>query len=148
MNLKGICCEDSVLMRNLKLYFDGGNARGIATWAVLVKENEKVIAKLTGLVDPVLPQTNNVAEWIALYMAVIYASAQLANVYRFEIFGDSELVIKQITGEYVVSNTNLKPIYQKTMDVLLGLGLTHYITFRWIPREENTEVDALGRILR
>lgn len=135
-------------MRNLKIYFDGGNAKGIATWAVLVKEEDKVVAELTGLVDPNLPQTNNVAEWTSLYMAVVYASSQYGNNYRFEIMGDSELVIKQITGEYVVSHPNLKPIYQKTIEVLLGLGIMNYLTFKWIPREQNTEVDQLGRELR
>jgi len=135
-------------MKRLNIYFDGGNAKGIATWAVLVKDNEKVIAKLTGLVDARLPQTNNVAEWTALYMAVVYASAQAQNVYQFVIHGDSELVIKQINGEYAVSHPNLQSIFQRTQDILLGLNITHNISFKWIPREENSEVDALGRILR
>jgi len=135
-------------LKRLNIYFDGGNAKGLATWAVLVKDNEKVIAKLTGLVDPKLPQTNNVAEWMGLYMAVVYASAQAQEVYQFVIHGDSELVIKQINGEYVVSHPNLKPIFQRTQEVLLGLNITHNISFKWIPREQNTETDELGRILR
>jgi ribonuclease HI len=79
-------------------------------------------------------------------MAIIYCYSKYpSDVYTFNILGDSELVIKQITGEYAVSNPHLKSIYQKANSIA---SLLRNLTFKWIPREENTEADALGRELR
>ena len=136
----------SHLKNKLELYFDGGNEKGIATWAVLAKSDGKVIAKLTGLVDPSLPQTNNVAEWNSLYMAAVYAYV-VAHFYdEIKISGDSELVVKQINQEYVVGKEHLKQFYAKTLRTLSMMGKNYEVI--WIPREQNTEVDALGRTIR
>lgn len=131
-------------MKTLTINFDGGNAGGISTWAVIARTEDKVLAKLTGLVDSSLPQTNNVAEWWALYMGAVYAYTQRFYYKSFMFKGDSELVVKQANGEYAVSNVNLRGLWQKTLDTLRNLDYK----IIWIPREENSEVDGLGRILR
>ena len=134
-------------MSKLELYFDGGNEKGIATWAVLAKSDGKVIAKLTGLVDASLPQTNNVAEWTALYMAMVFATTNNTFYEKIDIFGDSELVVKQINREYACKHPNLQRLFEKTL-ILLDVYNKKIVNVSWIPREQNTEVDALGRSIR
>ena len=132
-------------MKKLTINFDGGNAKGVGTWAVIARCESTVVAKLTGLLDDSLPQTNNTCEWTALYMSAVLAFT-LNNYYdRFEFKGDSELVVKQIGGEYAVTKNHLKPLYTKTLRTLLQLK---EYSVSWIPREENSEADELGRILR
>lgn len=128
------------------IYFDGGNEKGIATWSVLAMLDNKVIAELTGLVHPSLPQTNNVAEWSALQMAVIYAYINRSLYDSFTISGDSELVVKQLNGEYAVGKPHLKGFYFTTKKTLDSIGKP--VKIQWIPREQNQLADELGRRLR
>lgn len=130
----------------LNLYFDGGNEKEIAIWAVVGKVEQTVIANLTGLCDYRLPQTNNIAEWSALYMAVVFAYTEQENYDEILIFGDSELTVKQINGDYAVGAPHLKPFFKKTRAVLDKMKTSCKI--RWIPREENSLADSLGRVLR
>lgn len=130
----------------LNLYFDGGNEKEIAAWAVVGIVEQTVIAKLTGLCDYRLPQTNNIAEWSALYHAILFAYTEKDNYDEIVIMGDSELVVKQILGEYVVGKEHLKPFYKKAKAVLDKIEKPCKI--QWIPREKNGLADSLGRTLR
>ena len=130
----------------LNLYFDGGNANEIAAWAVVAVVEKTVIAKLTGLCDYRLPQTNNIAEWSALYHAILFAYTEKDNYDEIVVMGDSELVVKQIRGEYAVGKDHLKPFFKKAKAVLDKIDKPCTIT--WIPREENKQADFLGRSLR
>jgi ribonuclease HI len=130
----------------LNLYFDGGNEKDIAAWAVVGIVEQTVIAKLTGLCDYRLPQTNNIAEWSALYHAILFAHTEQENYDEILIMGDSELVVKQINGEYAVGAPHLKPFLKKSKGVLDKIKTPCKI--QWIPREKNTLPDSLGRTLR
>lgn len=130
----------------LEIYFDGGNEKEIAVWAVVAKVEQTVTAKLTGLCDYRLPQTNNIAEWSALYMALVYAYTERANYDEIVIMGDSELVVRQINGDYAVGAPHLKPFYEKAKKTLDKMEKP--CTIRWLPREENNLADSLGRTLR
>jgi len=133
-------------MLPLTLYFDGGNEKQKATWAVVAKTGNIVVAKLAGLVPDHLPQTNNMAEWSALHMAVIFAYANRDSYMGFLIKGDSELVVKQVNKEYAVSKEHLKPLFKTCRQILDKMEKPYRIL--WIPREDNAEADALGRIIR
>ncbi|HKZ40711.1 MAG TPA: reverse transcriptase-like protein, partial [Candidatus Hodarchaeales archaeon] len=62
------------------------------------------------------------------------------------ITGDSELVIKQLKGEYRVRHPNIVPLYSKVQQKLEELR--HYglqnIVYQRIPRKENSEADTLA----
>jgi ribonuclease HI len=60
--------------------------------------------------------TNNVAEYNALITALEQAKALGAR--RIQIRGDSELIVRQIRGEYRVKHPDLKPLYEESMDLL------------------------------
>lgn len=76
--------------------------------------------------------TNNIAEWYAILAGLEIALNEQIEV--LEVVGDSELVIKQINGEYRVKNKELKSIFDKC-DFLRKSFKT--ITFNHIPREQN-----------
>jgi len=82
--------------------------------------------------------TNNVAEYQALIAGLEAARRHGAD--RLLVCMDSELVVRQMTGEYRVKHPGLKPLHQKAKDALERLG---QVRFRAVRREENARADAL-----
>lgn len=83
--------------------------------------------------------TNNVAEYKALIICLGYIRTQ-KPVAMINIFMDSELVVKQIRGEYKVKNQGLIPLYRETMQLLSGLDYK----ISNIGRSKNREADKLA----
>jgi ribonuclease HI len=86
--------------------------------------------------------TNNVAEYHAALDALraIYRDGWRGHVL---LRGDSQLVVRQYSGEYSVNAPLLIPLHQKLRDA------TAYFTsvrLEWIPREENEAADAESRM--
>jgi ribonuclease HI len=82
--------------------------------------------------------TNNVAEYRALLLGLELARELGAS--EVEVVNDSELVARQIGGEYKVKHAGLKPLFADAMRALRGFD-------RWavraVRREENTRADEL-----
>ena len=83
--------------------------------------------------------TNNYAEYRALILALERCVA--LNIYNISIMGDSELVIKQISGKYKVLSLKLVPLYDRVMDLLANMT---NVSFQHIPREKNIAADRLA----
>lgn len=83
--------------------------------------------------------TNNEAE----YRALLYGLAKSSEFGRGEIkvHLDSELIVKQIRGEYKVKHPNLKPLYQEAVQILSGFA-SYRITH--VRRENNVRADQLA----
>jgi ribonuclease HI len=83
--------------------------------------------------------TNNQAE----YMAVITALEKALSLGfdEVEMRADSELIVRQINGRYKVRNSNLKPLYQKVVQLK---GQLNSFTITHIPRNLNKEADRLA----
>lgn len=84
--------------------------------------------------------TNNEAEYAAL-MAVLDAAVE-AKVENLIVYGDSQLVVRQVNGEWFIKAKELVPMCKTVLE--LKDQITN-VTIRWIPREENTEADALSK---
>ena len=84
--------------------------------------------------------TNNVAEYSALIRGL--EEAMSLGLKKVEIFLDSELLVKQIKGEYRIRNMNLKPLWQKTKNIL---GQFKEYRLFHVPRELNRDADRLAR---
>ena len=83
--------------------------------------------------------TNNEAE----YRALLFGLAKCGEFGRgrLKVHLDSELIVKQIRGEYRVKHPNLKPLFQEAMQKLSGFAsfsVTH------VRREKNSRADALA----
>lgn len=92
--------------------------------------------------------TNNVAEYIALIRALNCISHEVpsADVDHYLIRGDSQLVVRQMTGEWNVNSDNLKPLHalaSMLVDDLRNAGCV--VEFEWIRREENDRADNLSK---
>jgi probable phosphoglycerate mutase len=83
--------------------------------------------------------TNNVAEYRGLLAALEHARHQ--GWRRLWIGSDSELMVRQIRGEYRVKNAGLKPLFERCRRLLAGLD---HFTLEHVPRERNAEADRLA----
>ncbi len=119
------------------LFFDGGCRRNpgpMALGVILLENGKKVkeISKNIGI------GTNNIAEWKALIEGLKLAIAH--NCIELEARGDSQLIIRQISGKYKVKNENLIPLFNEARKLC---GNFEKIDFRWIKRDENSYTDNM-----
>lgn len=82
--------------------------------------------------------TNNVAEYRAVLLGLELARA--AGVREVELVGDSELVARQIGGQYKVKHEGLRPLHREVMAALRGFDGW---SMRTVPRAQNARADAL-----
>lgn len=124
----------------------GGNPGGLPTYGVSFTWKDRIIHEIAGVVTEDLPPTNNVAEWVAMKVLLITAYMFRENWGRLIVRGDSQLVIRQITGEYCVNSDHLKPMHSSCL--LIYEKLRHYgniVEFKWNRREKNKRADELAR---
>jgi ribonuclease HI len=83
--------------------------------------------------------TNNIAE----YTAVIKALETVHSMGDVEahIKSDSQLIVRQLTGEYKVKDLKLLPLKRRVDDLCYGIR----VHFEHIPREHNGEADSLSK---
>lgn len=100
----------------LTVNVDGG-ARGNpgpAAIGVVVRDESGEI--LTTVAETIGEATNNIAEYRALLAGI--EQAGLLGADRIEIRGDSELVVRQVKGEYKVKNPGIKPLHARVHEAL------------------------------
>ncbi|PJZ44005.1 ribonuclease HI family protein [Leptospira brenneri] len=85
--------------------------------------------------------TNNVAEWQALYRGMEEAIKQNLQKIRFRL--DSELVVKQMKGEYKVKNKDLLVFKNKCESLKTSF---QNFEIQYIPREQNSRADQLANL--
>lgn len=120
------------------LFADGGsrgNPGPAASGAVLLSPDGTVLREVGEYLGRA---TNNVAEWTALALGLEAALDQ--GIRSLAVRLDSELVVKQISGEYRVKHPDLQPIYQRVRGLLRRFEA---VDIRHVPRKENAIADAL-----
>lgn len=125
----------------LKIFIDGGavgNPGPAGAGVVIYDENGKLIKKVSKFLDK---ETNNQAEYHALILALIWARELQAK--WVEIYSDSELLVKQIKGEYKIKNKNIKPLFVVAKFLL---QFFEKVLFFNIPRKKNKEADKLVKM--
>ena len=122
-------------------YIDGG-ARGNpgpAGYGVRIQSADgTVLDELHGALGIA---TNNVAEYNGLLAALRWAVEN--NVSRVQIRADSELLVKQMRGEYKVKNPGLQPLYVRARLLMAELD---DVRFEHVRREFNAEADRLSNL--
>ena len=122
----------------LVVHVDGG-ARGNpgpAAVGVVVSTPDGDVLDELGRVIGVA--TNNVAEYRGVLLGLERARALGAT--EVEVVNDSELVAKQLTGEYRVKHAGLQPLHQEAR---AALGRFEDWSIRSVPRADNARADAL-----
>jgi len=120
----------------LKAYIDGGSRGNPGEAGIGVYFPGKVrIAEYLGA------GTNNFAEYSALLTALRFAV--FSRCEELEIFADSELVVKQIKGEYQVKNEGIRVLYDSA---LRWITLIPRFSIFHVRREKNKEADRLANL--
>ena len=124
--------------RKIEIFIDGasrGNP-GPSGIGVVFFENKNAIRKLHKFIGNA---TNNIAE----YTALIYSlqEALIAGFKDVVIKSDSELLTKQLMGEYRVKNENLKFYYDQFMHLSRGFDKIDVVN---IDRKDNSQADKLA----
>ena len=120
----------------LKFFTDGGsrgNPGPSASGIVILTMDDEV---LEGFGVYLGTTTNNVAEWSAVKFALEAVAKYKPR--RVHSYMDSELVCRQLNGQYRVKNPDLKPIYLEVIE----LAKSYDITFEHVYREKNKLADA------
>lgn len=88
-------------------------------------------------------KTSNQAEYSALLIGLEECVER--QVPNLEICGDSQLIIRQLSGEYQVEHKKLIPLYRKAVQLISSLPCIPQYT--WIPREENRHCDRIANLV-
>src|SRR5256884_5757040 len=118
---------------------DGGSRGnpGPAAYGVVIRDGRgEIVAKLKKYIGRM---TNNVAEYYGLIAAMDYAQSHSIPALRIE--SDSELLVKQMRGQYKVKSEDLRPLFERAQKMSKALD-----SFRieHVYREQNREADALA----
>lgn len=123
--------------KQAKLFFDGGTfplnpGHGGCGAVIEINQDEHSFWEYLG--ENV---TNNQAEYRGLILGL--EKALEMGIKYLNVYGDSQLVINQVTGEYGCYNEGLIPLQRKARE--LSQGFQH-CQFQWIPREKNSKADV------
>jgi ribonuclease HI len=95
----------------------------------------EIVAKLKKYIGQ---NTNNVAEYFGLIAALDYAETH--GIRALRVLSDSELLVKQMRGQYKVKSEDLRPLFERARKMAQALAL---FRIEHVFREENREADAL-----
>ena len=132
-------------MKQIIIYTDGGsrgNPGKAGIGVVFCNEQNQIIKKFGEYLGDNL--TNNDAEYQAIIFALkkfksVFGKA-IADITELEIRADSELVVKQLNGEYRLTDPKIQQFFIEIWNLKFDF---ESVKFKHIPREKNKEADAL-----
>jgi ribonuclease HI len=137
--------DRTTLPGTVTVWFDGAceprNPGGHGTYGIVIEDGDGTILTTDrGYIGHGDGITNNVAEYTGLIEALEYVHDRNPDAY-VTVHGDSQLAIRQMTGQYQVRSERLRPLWQKAQTLARDLD----VTFEWVPREQNEHADSLSR---
>ena len=121
------------------IHVDGasrGNPGEASYGFVITNQSGKVIHEESQYIGRT---TNNVAEYTALVKALDFALRE--KIHSVEIRSDSQLLVRQILGEYKVKSENLESLYRRCCELLRQF---QWYEIKHVPREQNKRADKLA----
>ncbi|MBN2478418.1 ribonuclease HI family protein [Candidatus Micrarchaeota archaeon] len=121
------------------IYTDGacsGNPGPMGIGAVFYKGENRVCE----ISEKIGDGTNNIAEYRAVIEAV--RKAREMGETDFVIRSDSQLLVRQLNGEYRIREMHLRKL-KRELDEIMGDSM--HVQFEHIPRDDNTEADRLSK---
>ena len=118
---------------------DGGSRGnpGPASYGVVIRDPRgQIVAKLKKYIGR---STNNVAEYYGLIAALDYA--QQHGIRALQVQSDSELLVRQMRGQYKVKSPELRPLYERARKMAQTFDS---FKIEHVYREQNAEADALA----
>jgi len=123
----------------VRLYVDGaarGNPGPAGAGAVIVNAEGHIVAKMGKFLGD---NTNNYAEYMGLILGLRRAKAM--GLKELEVLSDSELMVRQLNGQYQVKAENLRPLHEEARALL---AVIPQADIRHIPREDNAAADEMS----
>lgn len=131
----------------MRVNFDGScgpkNPGGEMGWGVVIRDDEgRIVDEIIGRrrADP--RNSNNLAEYIALSEALHWLEENNHLRSRVMVFGDSQLVILQMTGSWKIKRGRYA---EEALSVQRHLARFENVTLHWVARSDNSEADALSK---
>jgi ribonuclease HI len=125
-------------------WFDGAcgpeSPGGHAGYGAIVKRDGRILFSEAGYVGHGSAMTCNVAEYAGAIAVLKYLLAH--NLTEALIYGDSDLVIKQLNRQWKAKKGLYLPYFREAITLRLQLP---NVQMKWIPRERNDEADALSK---
>ncbi len=109
---------------------------GPAAIGVVIRKNNDVIKEVSRSIGE---GTNNIAEYSALICAL--EEAKILKAQSLTIYTDSELVFKQVTGQYKVKHENMKTLCNRVKQLIQDFSS---VDLQHVLREKNKEADKLA----
>jgi ribonuclease HI len=125
-------------LEKIVVHVDGGARGNPGPAAIAAVVQETGGAVLEERAERIGEATNNVAEYRALLLGIERAAA--IGAVELELVGDSELVVRQVTGEYKVKDETLRGLHAEVKGALEAFERW---SIRHVPRELNSEADRL-----
>ncbi len=129
-----------------QIYFDGScepvNPGGKMGMGTIVKKDGVTIWENSESIPPSPENTNNVAEYKALINGLNYLLSIGAQNEKVECFGDSMMVINQMSGEWTARGGNYYESYKECLKIEKEFKKVFY---NWVRRDKNKEADILSK---
>ncbi|MBN2081927.1 2-C-methyl-D-erythritol 2,4-cyclodiphosphate synthase [bacterium] len=125
----------------LIVYTDGasrGNPGPAASGWVILDETGRLVKEGGSALGE---HTNNQAEYLAVKEVLTWIEGNLGREFKLEFRLDSELVVKQLSGDWKIKDPDLRQIALETMNLL---GYFLHVNLSHVPRQENQRADALA----
>ena len=122
-----------------KLYTDGAsrNNPGPSGVGFILLNNDKTICEQGFFIGN---KTNNQAEYTALVSGIFFAKEFMSPNDKLAIYADSQLLIRQMNGQYRVKDAKLKQLQTVAYELLEG----YQYSFCHVYRDQNTRADELA----
>ncbi len=127
-------------MDEVIVYTDGasrGNPGPAGIGVMLCTREGEILREIS---ESIGETTNNVAEYSAVIRGLREALA--INARTVVVASDSQLLVRQILGEYKVKNEGLRPLFEEVQRLRRQFAQSGFVH---IPRERNTRADALSK---
>ncbi|MCL6478566.1 MAG: reverse transcriptase-like protein [Peptococcaceae bacterium] len=118
------------------------NPGGTACYGWVAYLSKEKMAEDCGVICSGPEATNNLAEYTAIIKALEWLWENGLTGEKIELRSDSKLCIYQLLGKYAVRSSRIEPLYSRAKALAVKF---RKLRFRWVPRENNKEADALTR---
>jgi ribonuclease HI len=125
-----------------KMFFDGASSYlGAGAGALLVAPDNQFVIPFSYRLQWNVDHTNNVCEYEALVLGL--EAARRMKIKNLEIFGDAELIVKQVNRQYQAKHPRLRSYRNCIWDLIENFFSS--VKVHYIPRTENQQADALAK---
>jgi ribonuclease HI len=125
-----------------KMFFDGASSYlGAGAGVILIAPDDQFVIPFSYRLQWYIDCTNNVCEYEALVLGL--EAARKMKIKNIEVFGDAELIIRQVNRQYQAKHPRLRTYRNCVWDLVENFFTS--VNFHFVPRSENQQADALAK---